>query len=171
MDNNLALFLIHNIFLTNNQIESFFKKKEIEVIGISVPVWVNAKTSETSEPAAEVFCQYVIKQHRKDSDVEILPKNGYQIFLCNKKNKKPKEINFEELSAMSAEDRKDFEKKRNKWFKENSKMILQDLKNGYYRTEIKKINQTFEKLPKCLVDVQHIVEIKTIEKLKESIIS
>ena len=170
MDNNLALFLIHNIFLTNTQIEYFFKKKEIEVVGVSIPVWVNAKTSETSEPASEIFCQYIIKQHRKESDIEFL-KNGYQISLCNKKNKKPKEINFEELSNMTKEERKEFESKRNKWFKENSKIILEYLKNGYYRTEIKKINQTFDKLPNCLIDVQHIVEIKTIDKLNQSLVN
>lgn len=169
MDNNLALFLIHNIFLTNNQISIFFKKKELEVVGVSIPVWVNAKTAETSEPALEVFCKYVIKQHKEESEIEIL-KNGYQITFCNKKNRKPPKINFEELSGMTMEQRINFENKRNKWLKDNSKIVLENLKSGYYRTEIKKIDQTFDKLPNCIIDVQHVIEIKTIEKLEKSLV-
>ena len=80
MNNNLALFLTHHIFLTDKQIKKLFDKQNISILGYSVPVWVNAKTSETTEPAMEFFCQYEIDISNKN-DIELVNKKGYKINL------------------------------------------------------------------------------------------
>ncbi len=54
--NSLTLTVSHNIFLDRTQRYDLFDNKEIEVIGVSVPVWLHK--GKTSEPGHEVFCKY-----------------------------------------------------------------------------------------------------------------
>ena len=44
------------------------------------------------------------------------------------------------------------------------------LMSGYYRLEVKKYDQTFEKIRGYSVDCQHIIEIKNINKLISSLV-
>lgn len=168
--NNIALFLTHNIFLDQNQIDVFFKKNKIKVLGVSVPVWVNAKTSKTSEPAEEVFCSYEIIISDKN-DIE-LTKNGYKIFLNPSSNKNAEDIDYEKLSNMTEKERTEYLSARDRWWKKNLQQIsIKNIKNcGYFRIEIKKMEQKFEKISKYNVDCQHIIEIKSIERLSQSLI-
>ena len=169
--NSLALFTTHNIFFNNQQIRKFIDKGHIKTIGVSVPVWVNAKTSKTTEPAQEIFCQYEIYNNQREKDI-ITTKKGYTIHLETPTWKEPVGIPYEKISKMEEEEKKLFFEKRDKWWKKNSKSIeINDmLMSGYYRLEVKKYDQTFEKIRGYSVDCQHIIEIKNINKLISSLV-
>lgn len=168
--NNIALFLTHNIFLNQNQIDVLFKKNKIKTLGMSVPVWVNAKTSKTSEPAEEVFCNYEIEISDKN-DIQLI-KNGYKISLQLLSKKEAEKINYEKLAALTEKERKEYLNARDRWWKKNSQqMRIENIKEcEYFRIEIKKMEQKFEEISKYNVDCQHIIEIKSIKKLQQSLV-
>lgn len=166
---NLALFVTHNIFLTKEQIEEVLNKTSIKVIGHCVPVWIDAKTGKTTEPASEVFCTYEINNDEtKNRDIVFVPQEGFEIFLPNKADwTPPPEIDFESLATLSSEDRQLFLKKRDKWWFDNPKpQGLDNLKNGYLRFEVKKTNQ---KIKRKEYSAQHVIEIATWDRLKNSL--
>jgi hypothetical protein len=55
---HLTLTVSHNIFLNSEERYALHIGKELQVIGVSTPVWIHGKT--TSEPAHEIFCNYTI---------------------------------------------------------------------------------------------------------------
>jgi len=71
-----TLCISHNIFLTREQRYSWFEGKEIEVIGVSIPVWY--KDGDTSEPAIEVFSKYKLINKTQNIFVKHLD-DGYEI--------------------------------------------------------------------------------------------
>lgn len=168
--NNLAWFVTHNLFLTKEQIdELLIDHSSVEVIGCSVPVWVDAKTGKTTEPATEIFCKYAIhNSSEKDVDIELLPKIGYKIFLPQLRNWDPPDlIDFEKISHLTSEERFVFLKERDKWWFNNPKPpSVEDLKNGYLKFEIKKVKQ---KIVRKEYSAQHVIELSTIKRLEESL--
>jgi hypothetical protein len=169
MVNKLALFVTHNIFLTNNQLDELIDKNSLEITGVSVPVWVNASNGKTTEPALEYFCKYeIINDLDKQESIEIIDKKGYRIYLPQSDWEPIKDSL--DLSNSSEEERKSYEKKMNKWWEKNPEpQSLKTLKKSkYFRTQIKKLDEEFDKLS-YKVDVQHIIEIKTMESLIESL--
>jgi hypothetical protein len=169
--NNLALFVTHNLFLTKEQIENIVSGQPVETTGISVPVWVNAKTGKTTEPATEIFCAYLLHNSKeKDRQIDIIPKKGYEIYLprCESWNPPP-DINFEELATFSESERQLFLIERDKWWFNNPKPpSVEDLKNGYLRFEIKKTKQ---KIQKKEYSEQHIIEIAEWKRLEDSLVN
>jgi hypothetical protein len=160
MINKLALFITHNIFLTNSQIDELIEKNSC------VPVWINSKSRKTTEPASEFFCNYkIINEKQKENEIEI-EKKGYKFFLPNS-DWVSKE--WPDSSEMSYNKRNKLEKEISKWWEENpAPMNLNNLKNSnYLRTQIKKLDQEFPKI-KAIVDIQHTIEIKSIESLIKS---
>lgn len=168
--NNLALFITHHIFLSKKQIEDLYNNNSIETIGHSVPVWVDAKTGETTEPAKEIFCNYKINNTKEyEKNVEIIRRKGYELFLPQLNTWQPPEkIEFDKLSQMTSEERIEYNKKRDLWWKKNPKpLTIEDLvKSGYLRFEVKVLKQSIDKY-QCAV--QHVIEIKTIEDLESSL--
>jgi hypothetical protein len=168
MINKLALFVVHNIFLTEKQIDTFFNKNSIKTIGVSVPVWVNSKNSKTTEPGFEYFCNYQIVLGEQE-DVSI-QKCGYKLFLPKpRKIRKTKHHNVD-FNNLSKNEREYHERKIEKWNKEHPEYCnLDNLKKSkYFRTSIKKYDQNFSKL-ECLVDIQHTIEIKSMDLLMKSL--
>lgn len=166
---NLALFVTHSIFLTKDQIEQIFKNKYIETIGHCVPVWINAKTGKTTEPASEIFCNYrVHNSAESDPSIEKINKKGYEIFLPQLRNwTGPSDINYEELSNLTSEERQLFLQERDNWWFSNPKPpSAENLKNGYLRFEIKKTDQ---KIYRKTYSAQHIIEISDMARLTDSL--
>lgn len=166
---NLALFVTHHVFLTKNEIDLLLNKKTIEAIGHCVPVWINAKTSKTTEPGVEIFCNYTIQNSsNKSRAIEKIPKKGYELFLPQNINwKPPKEIDYESLSSLSSEERQELMRERDKWWFNNPRPpCVEDLKNGYLRFEIK---ETDQKIYGKNYSSQHIIEVADIERLKKSL--
>jgi hypothetical protein len=169
MVNKLALFVTHNIFLTNNQLNELIDKNFLETTGVSVPVWVNASNGKNTEPALEYFCKYeIINDLDKQESIETVDRKGYRIYLPQSDWEPIKET--EDFSNLSEEERKNYEKKIKKWWEKNPEpQSIKTLKKSkYFRTQIKKLDEEFDKI-NYKVDVQHIIEIKTMESLVESL--
>jgi hypothetical protein len=81
---NLILTVSHNLFLSKSQRYELAEGKELEIVGVSVPVWFHK--GKTSEPANEVFCNYKLIP----SEDKVFVNNsetGYNIYLPkNQKN-------------------------------------------------------------------------------------
>lgn len=172
MPNKLALFINHNIFLSNEQYKELEKNKKIKTLGVSVSVWVNAKTTKTTEPAVEFFCDYEIcgEKDCKEENIKIT-KNGFKVTLPEKiEIKNPKNISFEELSKMSKEEREYHERKRKRWWLKNIEPVNLGLllRTKNLKFKIKKLDKNFSKL-NAIADVQHSIEISTKEELIKSL--
>jgi hypothetical protein len=74
----LTLTISHNIFLTKEERYKVAKGEQIEVIGISVPIWF--LKGNTSEPAKEIFCKYIIINDGKNTPI-FPTSTGFQINL------------------------------------------------------------------------------------------
>ena len=75
----LTLNVSHHIFLTKEQrYEIGLNRNEVEVVGVSVPIWLHA--GRTNEPGKEVFCKYRIKITREAISVQT-HEEGYIINL------------------------------------------------------------------------------------------
>lgn len=72
----LTLAVLHKIYLTKKERYALINREKIEVIGVSVPVWFYK--GNTSEPATEVFCRYIITNNQEDYPIST-HKQGYQI--------------------------------------------------------------------------------------------
>jgi hypothetical protein len=98
--NNLALFVTHHLFLTEEQITEVVSGRTVEAVGHCVPVWVDAKTGKTTEPASEVFCSYRIHNCREKScDVDVVPKSGYDVYIPNVSAwRPPEDLDFEKMN-------------------------------------------------------------------------
>jgi hypothetical protein len=146
---NSILCVSHNIFLTREQRYDIYEGKQVEVVGVSVPVWFYNK-NETSEPATEVFCKYVIANDNKNQPKGIeITEEGYEIYLASGEG------------GMSKI--KKFFKKRD--YIPFSKLLL-DVKDGGAEWINFKVYDILEDY-----SVIHSIEIQKIETLNESLIT
>jgi hypothetical protein len=108
--NQIVLSISHHIYLTAEERYALHDRKEIETTGVSLPVWFYRGT--TSEPGAEVFCKYILKNEKAESTISNIV-GGYEINLPQlpKGYKKPK-LSDKEWRKMSFEERE-------KWYSEN----------------------------------------------------
>lgn len=167
----MALIATHLIFLTREQRYKFINDKELEVTGVTIPVWVGEKTTE---PAAEIFCTFKLKQEDgKPSFVEA-KNNQYEITVPSLEWEPPPEVDYVELGAMSEKERQIDNQKRGIWWKYNQKPAsiedLRDITDGgseclYF--EVKRYGQ----IGQTQLALIHNVEIKTIESLESSIVN
>ena len=159
--NNLALFVTHHLFLTEEQIAEVVSGKTVEAVGHCVPVWVDAKTGKTTEPASEVFCSYKIHNCREKScDVDVVPKRGYDVYIPNVSSwRPPEDLDLKKMADMT----------REKWWFNNPKPPdAENLKSGYLRFEVKKTKQ---KAGRREYSAQHMVEIASLSRLEKSLTS
>jgi hypothetical protein len=170
INNKLLLCVEHKIFLTKDELEFLKINDFVETTGVSIPVWLNIDNGKTSEPAREIFCAYVLYNDSKTDCFIDMSKNGYEIFLPQKKEWKPPEpVNFEKLSQFDYQKRLLFEKKRNLWWERNPMPpcleFLLESKNLNF--EIRK-SEIFDKIK---IIIKHTIQINMMEILKESIIN
>jgi len=74
----LTLTISHNIFLTREERYKVTNGEQIEVLGISIPVWF--LRGNTSEPAREIFCKYIITNDDKNTPI-FATSSGFQLNL------------------------------------------------------------------------------------------
>jgi len=74
----ITLSISHNVYLTDEEISKLMSGEAIKTIGVSVPVWFFK--GNTSEPAKEIFCEYLISDIEEDYPVTIIDE-GYKINL------------------------------------------------------------------------------------------
>lgn len=74
----LTLTILHNIFLTKQDRSTLVNGGQIQAMGVSVPVWY--LKGKTTEPAQEIFCEYILTNTTEDYPLTALAK-GYKINL------------------------------------------------------------------------------------------
>lgn len=158
-----TLAISHNLFLNYQERYDWYNGKEIEVIGVSMPVWFADGTS--SEPGHEVFTKYklltsedkALIQHNKELFYEIhMPKCPPKPYM-----KLPEEV----WASLTPEEQE-------AWYVENeptqSITNILDIKDG--GSEWLAFRQYGKvRKEKATLNVVHFVEIKPIEQLLASI--
>jgi len=169
MPNNLALFATHHVFLTDDEILRASSGASVSCVGHCVPVWVEAKSGRTTEPAKEAFCSYELSVVAEGPGVvELVEGLGYRVMMPRDTRwTPPKEIDFAEISTWTSEMRQDFLSKRELWWFNNPRMPdVENLKRGYLRFDFKRQGM---KIGRRKYSVQHVVEISSIKRLMESL--
>lgn len=144
------LCISHNLFLTKNERYNLYEKGKIKVIGVNIPVWFYGN-GKTSEPAKEIFCEYVISCLNKNTSSMVVGKEGYEILIA----KNP------DSSFIPSKIKKYFFKKE---YFPCAKYLL-DIKDGGSEWLGFKIHDQRE-----TVDIIHSIEIQKIENLTESLL-
>lgn len=76
-----TLTISHYVYLTKEQRYALHAGQEVEVVGVSVPVWFQKGT--TSEPARELFCKYKLTNEKVNKVISQM-EEGYVINLPQK---------------------------------------------------------------------------------------
>jgi hypothetical protein len=162
--NNIALFVTHSIFLTDDEALSLAGGRSVETTGHCVPVWVDAKTGRTTEPANEIFCHYKLNNLKEvDREIGILPGKGYEIFLphCSSWSPPP-DLDYEKISTWPSEERIALMKEMDRWWFSNPRPPdASDIGRGYLRFDTRRTEGTGRKSHQ----EQHVVEIAKWERL------
>jgi hypothetical protein len=160
----LSLIIHHNIHLNREQRYALHDGKDVQTVGISIPVWYYKNM--TSEPAREVFCNYYLKNPKKDVPIEIL-KDGYEISIPYREGI-PLNISNEDWRILNIYHPEKLQQLYSQTVEEVSSKNLLDVKDGgsgwlTYREHNK------VKIGNKLLNIMHFVCISTIESLIESI--
>lgn len=148
------LIISHDVFLSKEERYDLYNGKEIEVVGVSVPVWVDE--GKTSEPAVEVFCKYYF--FNKQEQIAIQPvKTGYNIVI-------PKTAISQELPANLSP--QEVEVLYNEVLP-CVRDLLEIKDGGKAWIAFRQLNRLKE--GDKITDILHYVEIKPIEYLLDSI--
>lgn len=169
MTNNLALFIIHHVFLTDDEAKSVAEGGSASCLGHCVPVWVDAKTGRTTEPAREVFCGYEICGSEPGfGKVDLIERKGYKITVPRAGAWSPPEnIDFESMADWTGEMRAEFMAARDAWWFNNPRPPdAENILSGYLRFEVKEQGL---KLGRRKYSLQHVVEIQSQKRLLQSL--
>lgn len=159
----LTLAILHKIYLTKEERYSLVNKEKIEIIGVSIPVWFYK--GNTSEPALEVFCKYIITNDEKDYPIST-HKQGYQINIPQKEKEENDKliISDDNWRRLPISDKINLVSIRKT---QPSAEALKDIADGGSEyLFFKKMNQV-EKEGK-IMHMIHTVEIMCIEDLEKS---
>ena len=172
----ITLSIVHNIYLNKEERYLLHRGKKITVVGSSLPVWFYK--GDTSEPAEEVFCKYILtnKKGKKDVSPIEITKQGYKINLPQLPEgyKDPEVLTDVQWRKMT-------NKQKSDWYDANAKPItsekLLDYPDGGVKSltfkvlEIKKIVSDDKKIKDYEINVFHIVLIKDYDDFKQSLIT
>jgi hypothetical protein len=158
----LTLAVHHVIHLTREQRYKLHAGEQIEVVGVSVPVWFIGENS--TEPAREVFCKYYLTNPKGDFPIGIR-KDGYTIPIPYKPAPPIPDVTNEEWLKFTKEEREEYESKIKPGFTSEN---LLDYKDGgskflFYR-EHNKIKHEGKKLT-----IIHFVQISDMDDLTNSL--
>ncbi len=87
----VKLIISHHVFLTKEERYELHSGTEIETIGVSVPVWAHKES--TTEPATEVFVNYLMLNDKNSDSFVKIRKDGYVINLPQLSESDEKKIN------------------------------------------------------------------------------
>lgn len=143
----LHLAVNHLIFLTKDERYNVFNGEKIETVGVAIPVWF--WSGNTTEPANEVFCKYLITNEPTNETIS-MRKDGF-------------EINTPQLEKMEKITPK------NKTAIGNAKKLLDAKDGGSEWLEYKVFNKIKALGFDHPINVVHTIEIKSIDKLIASL--
>jgi hypothetical protein len=158
-----TLTISHSIYLTREQRYAWFNGENLEIVGVSVPVW--SFKDITSEPAVEIFAKY--KLINKQDRIYIQQNDeGYEVTIPQNPLEEYKPLPDDVWNSLSKEE-------QNIWYMSNepypSIFNILDIKDG--GSEWLAFRQYSKvKNSKKLLHLIHYVEIKPIEDLLRSIV-
>ncbi len=158
-----TLAISHNLFLTREQRYNWYNGEDLEIIGVSVPVWADKKC--TSEPAIEVFCKYKLLTSTDKIRIKHT-KTGYEIKVPKKPVDEPMKLPDDIWASLSKEE-------KDEWYRSCEPMPsihnLLDLKDGGSSWLAFRQFGTAKK-KKMPLNVLHFVEIKRMEDLLQTLV-
>ena len=156
----LRLTIHHNIHLTREQRYALHNGEDLNVIGVSIPIWLIKKG--TSEPANEIFCRYYLKNPKIDTPIKIFD-DGYEISLPYREGKKIY-ISDKEWRELNSNDPEKLEDMYVKTIKEVSSKNILDIKDGGSEfLNYRELNKVMIK--KKELNIMHHITINKIENL------
>lgn len=162
----MTLAISHRIALTREQRYNLASGKTVDVTGVSVPVWYIR--GRTTEPAKEVFCNYIL--HNKDQDVSIhFLTNGYEMNIPQlpKDFVMPAEITPQEWLNLELEEQEAVMEER--YVPENGRYLLDIVDGGSKRLAFSRLgNVRIKGIP---TTIYHTVFITDVEDFKASFVS
>lgn len=157
----MKLLVSHNLFLSKEQRYKWHDGEDLEVVGVSVPVWINGQ--KTSEPASEIFTKYQLRSEGEKISLKAKRKyyeiNIPKVAVCEK----PKIPEF----LWNLLPQKDQDKLREMTTGLSLKNLL-DLRDGGSACLAFKTNARITKNKKK-VDATHFIEIKDMSELLDSL--
>jgi hypothetical protein len=163
----LILSILHNIFLSTEQTKQLHSGEDVEVIGASLPVWYYK--GNTSEPAEEVFCKYLLTNKKTENQFAISlaeSNDGYVINMPQLPEDYVPRVALEDSlwRAMTEDEQLD-------WYADNpvpdsSKNLLPINEGGGEYLHFKENGKTL--VNNRNVATLHVVEIKTLGLLFDS---
>ena len=166
--NTLMLVISHSIFLNREERYELADGKQIEVVGISVPVWY--QKGNTSEPAVEIFCNYDLLNKDDEMSFVRAKDDGYTVNIPQipKDYKPPKKLTDKQWREMiaSPEDREVYYDELKKSPHSGKSLIDYNEGGGQYlrfhhHNKFKKSGR--------MIDVSHVIEIHDCVVLDESL--
>lgn len=153
----ITLVISHYIYLNRDERYKLFNGESVETLGVSVPVWFDK--GSTSEPAKEVFCQYLVKNNRNHEVIKTL-KDGYEINL-------PQSIAFLKKMKEGFDEKQLLDHIKGNDFFDRSIRLLDAEDGGAEWLEFKQYASM--RLKKKKIEVVHSVEIKDISILQQTL--
>ena len=162
----LILSLLHNIFLTPEEIKKLCDHEDVEVVGASLPVWYFR--GNTSEPAEEVFCKYLLTNKRNDSPFLVAPREDRAGYVINMPQIPdgyiPREISNDDWREMTVEQQSEWYEKHPVPLSVKNLLPLAEGGGEYLHfTEQGRVQVNNRD-----IDALHVVELKTLESLFDS---
>lgn len=156
-----TLSIQHNIFLTHKERYNIHQQKDVDTIGVSIPVW--HLENKTSEPGKEVFCNYYLRNPRKEIPIKIM-KDGYLLCLPHRiPTRQQREIENEEWVKMNQEQREAY---YTAMPREMSSASLLDVQDGGSETLMYRESNTVKSGDKFMkiVHYVHIFDMKYLTR-------
>lgn len=158
-----TLAVSHNIWLSRDQRYQLQEGTPVEVIGVGTPVWFYK--GNTSEPASELFCRYIIDSRGPDLHLSHMT-DGFEINIPLKHSygdTPPPNVPGDLWATLSEEERKSF-------FENNppppNVSALKDFRDGgsewFFFRQYHKI---MRKADDNFIHLLHFVEIKDLSRL------
>ena len=161
----LNLTIHHSIYLNKQQRYALHEGIDLVVVGVSVPVW--CFKNFTSEPGKEIFCNYYLKNQKKDHPIQIL-EDGFEITVPYRPGSAPP-LSDEQWREWNLKDKKKLEEHYESCVNEVSSKNLLDIKDGGGKClTYREHNQV--KKGDTLMKILHYVGIEDEEVLLESLI-
>lgn len=160
----LKLSIVHNIFLNEEDLTLLRSGKDIEIIGVSLPVWSFGMV--TSEPAEEVFCKYLISNNLEKNQPDTIKtlKDGYKLYLPDYCQKMKLPINPLNLQELSEEDKTKCVMEDNQIFLIKESNVLSEDSEFIFYEQIHKIKED-----RKVRLVTHVVKISKLKDFFDSL--
>jgi len=158
----LTLSIQHNIFLDRDQRYGLHNQEDVDTVGVSTPIWHFQNRS--SEPAKEVFCNYYLRNPRKELPIKIL-KDGYLLCLPYRiPTRQQRELSNQEWLKMTQEQREAY---YTAMPREMSSASLLDIQDGGSETLMYRESNTVKNGDKFM-KIIHYVNLYDVKYLQGS---